>query len=74
MTTKKPLDVKFLLYNPKYWLMVLSVNNKLYKYYDISPYIKDRFLKTLKRNKGKAMAFIRKFKREIADPGELLHV
>jgi hypothetical protein len=46
------------------WELRVSIGDKKYTYVSISPFQNSEFLKRAEKNKGRAMAYIRNFRRK----------
>lgn len=51
-------------YDRDTWELTVTVDGTTYVYTDVSPHHSDQFRKRARRNKGRAMAYIRTFQRK----------
>jgi len=50
-------------YDRDVWELHVTIDGKPYVYHDVSPFIADRFHRLARRNRGRALAFLRGKKR-----------
>jgi len=57
----KQFEVEFLRYYRNPDTLLIRINDTIYRYFNVSPYIKKKFVARLKNNRGAALAMLRSF-------------